>query len=178
MKKRLILSAALAMAAAGCKLVEPQVNPSTSGEPCSATTMAAIPSLPQAQIIIAHSVAPSPPPSQYIVASTCEATGTYVATGVDLKAGSFTFFFKGGPSTRSDAFTKLKAAGVPVTLYDAPMMMKTGDQQLEFDPCAASGGTPPHQAAPGIGDDPRDPPVPPGIAEVSWCNANTLEAAK
>jgi hypothetical protein len=178
MKKRLILSAALAMAAAGCKLVEPQVISSASGEPCSTNTMAAMPSLPQAQIVIAHSVAPSPPPSQYIVASTCEATGTYVATGVDLNAGSFTFFFKGGPSTRADAFAKLNAAGVPVTIYNAPMMMKTGTEDLSFDPCATPDGTPQQQVAPGIGDDPRDPPVPPGFAEVSWCNANTLEAAK
>ncbi len=172
MKKRLILPAALMMTATGCALMGLQPAPSPGGE-CS--TLAPAPSLPQAQNIPAHSVAPSPPSSQFIIASTCEATGTYVATGVDLQAGSFTFMFKGGPSTRTDAFAKLNAAGVPVTIYAAPVMMKAGTEQTSFDPCATSGGTPP---PPGIGDDPRDPPVPPGIAALAWCTANALAAVK
>jgi hypothetical protein len=176
MKKRLILSAALALPVAGCALLAPQTTLQPAG-PC--TTFADVPSLPQAQVVIAHSVAPSPPPSQYIIASTCEATQTYVSLGVDLKTGGFTFMYKGGPSTRSDAFSKLNAAGAPVTLYNAPMVMKAGQEELSFDPCATSGETPPPAThAPGIGDDPRDPPVPPGIAAVAWCTAKSQEASK
>jgi hypothetical protein len=95
--------------------------------------------------------------------------------GVDTQAGSFTFMFKGGKATRAETFAKLYAAGVPVTVYTGPMTVKTGQKVIDFDPCTTTGGAP---IPAGIGDDPRDPPVPPGIAEVSWCTANTMATVK
>ena len=185
MKKRLILSAALMMAAAGCKLLEPQPTP-LPGAQCS--TLGPAPSLPPAQPIVDTSAMPSVPSSQFIIVSTCEATGTYVATGVDTQAGRFTFLFKGGSSTRSAAFAKLYAAGVPVTVYTGSVTLKAGEV-TPFDPCARTGDAPKEPTSPGIGDDPRDPPVPPGIgddprdppvppgiAALAWCTANALTA--
>ncbi len=186
MKKRLILSAALVMTAVGCKMAEPQVMPTptpasssaavstpTSGGVCS--TLSPAPSLPAADTIWSTNPTPSVPSSQFIVVSTCEAVGTYVAMGVNTQSGSFTFMFKGGKASRAETFAKLYAAGVPVTVYTGPMTVKTGQQVINFDPCTTTGGAP---IPAGIGDDPRDPPVPPGIAEVSWCTANTMATVK
>lgn len=168
MKKRLILSAALALMASGCTLLAQQPPPAAGGQ---CTSLSPAPSLPLGQRIASTDVVPPVPSSQYIVASMCESTGTYVATGVDTQAGSFTFMFKGGAGSRDKVFEKLYEAGVPVTVYTGNVTLK-GAETTNFDPCASSGPTPP----PGIGDDPRDPPVPPGIAALAWCTANSLIA--
>ncbi|HVG58553.1 MAG TPA: hypothetical protein VNA24_08355 [Hyalangium sp.] len=165
MKKRLILPVALALTASGCTLMGVQPTPPPGGQ---CTSLSPPPSLPAAQIITKTGVVPPIPTSKFIIASTCEATGTYVAVGVDTQAGNFTFMFKGGAGSRAMTFAKLYEAGVPVTVYTGNVTLK-GAVTTNFDPCATTGAAPP-----GIGDDPRDPPVPPGIAELSWCTANSL----
>jgi hypothetical protein len=165
MKKRLILSAALGLAASGCTLMGIQPTPPPGGQ---CTSLSPAPSLPLGQRIASTDVVPPVPSSKFIVVSTCETTGTYVATGVDTQAGNFTFMFKGGAGSRSKVFEKLYEAGVPVTVYTGNVTLK-GAETTNFDPCASSGPTPP-----AIGDDPRDPPVPPGIAALAWCTANSL----
>jgi hypothetical protein len=125
---------------------------------------------------------PTLPGSQFIVVGVCESTGAYLATGVDVQGGRFTFQLKGTAASRSTAFRSFYGAGVPVTVYSGRVALKVG-RGTTFDPCAATTEgseisddprEPP--VPPGISDDPRDPPVPPGIASLAWCTANSLTA--
>lgn len=197
MKKTLALSAALVLSAAGCKMMEPRPDPS-EGQ-CRAPGGPA-PSLPPLQRI--PDTAPPPPltGAQFIIVSSCEPTGEYVATGVDTRAGRFTFLIKGTAATRPAAFARFYAAGVPVTVYTAPVKLTAGtgtpapsteppppgptpiptpgddpgsDGDLIFRPCDK------------IGDDPKEPDVPTGYPPndplkrfqiLSWRTANALDA--
>lgn len=199
MKKTLALSAALVLAAAGCKMMEPRPDP-TGGGQCRAPGGPA-PSLPPLQRIPDTSTPPPLTGAQFIIVSSCESTGTYVATGVNTRDGRFTFLVKGTAATRSAAFARFYAAGVPVTVYTAPVKLtaraetstptsteppppgptpaptpsseSSTDEGLIFRPCD------------NIGDDPEDPKIPTGYPPpdalerfqiLSWRTANALDA--
>jgi hypothetical protein len=198
MKKTLILSAALILGAAGCKVLEPRPEP--TGGQCSAPGGAA-PNLPPLQQVPDTAPPPSLPSAQFIVVSTCGPTGAYVATGVDTRAGRFTFLIKGTAATRSAAFSRFYAAGVPVTVYTAPVKLTAGaGTPAPASPEPPPPGPTPAPTPPGgpstddgsifrpcdnIGDDPEEPQVPTGYPPpdplekfkiLSWRTANALDA--
>jgi hypothetical protein len=198
MKKTLALSAALVLATAGCKILEPRPDP--AGGQCSAPGGSA-PSLPPLQNIPETAPPPSLPSAQFIVVSSCEPTGTYVATGVNTRDGRFTFLIKGTAATKSAAFARFYAAGVPVTVYTGPVKLTAGTGA----PAPSAPEPPPPGPTPvptppddpntddgsifrpcdNIGDDPEDPQVPTGYPPydplekfkiLSWRTANALDA--
>jgi hypothetical protein len=200
MKKTLALSAALVLTAAGCKMMEPRPDP--SGGQCTAPGGMA-PRLPPLQRIPDTAPPPSLPSAQFIVVGTCEPTGTYVATGVNTRDGRFTFLIKGTAATRSAAFARFYAAGVPVTVYTSPVRLTAGagtpaSSPTEPPPPPPPGPTP--TPTPGddpgdggiifrpcdqIGDDPKEPDVPTGAPPydplenfkiLSWRTASSLDA--
>lgn len=201
MKKTLALSAALVLAAAGCKMMEPRPDP--TGGQCSAPGGSA-PSFPPLQRVPDTAPPPSLPSAQFIVVSSCEPTGTYVAAGVNTRDGRFTFLIKGTAATKSAAFARFYAAGVPVTVYTAPVKLTAGagtpaPASTEPPPPPPPGPTPTptpgddpgtddgsiFQPCDNIGDDPKDPTIPTGYPPpdpldrfkiLSWRTANALDA--
>jgi len=199
MKKTLALSAALVLAAAGCKILEPRPDP--TGGQCSAPGGTA-PNLPPLQQIPDTSSPPSLPSAQFIVVGLCDPTGTYVATGVNTRDGRFTFLIKGTAATRAAAFSRFYASGVPVSVYTGPVRltagMGTAAPTAPEPPPPPPGptptptpGDPPSSEKPifnpceQIGDDPQEPDVPTGVPPwdplekfkiLSWRTANALDA--
>jgi hypothetical protein len=141
MRMSLVVSAALGLAVAGCKLMEPRpdegagVGRSTLGGP--------VPAAPSIQSIPDTGAVPALPKSTEIIVGLCNATGTYSAAGVDTEARRFTFLIKGGRETQAAAFARFYEARVPVTVYTGAVALRNREQTP-----APAPSTPPASLAP------------------------------
>jgi len=113
MKNKLLLCAALALFAAGCKLTEPRPTPTEA----PATPGGPAPTAPPVQTIPDTGTIPALPPSTHIIVGLCPSTNAYTAMGVNTETRSFTFLLKGGRATQQQAFTQFYASRAPVTVY-------------------------------------------------------------
>ncbi|WP_224372970.1 hypothetical protein [Hyalangium versicolor] len=96
-----------------------------------------VPKSPAEQVISDRGPVPDLPASTHIVVGVCQATGAYVALGVDTKSSKFTFLLSGKEPTRQQAFQKFEAASIPVTVYTATTALLPGKEgaTIAFNPC-------------------------------------------
>ncbi|MDY7233154.1 hypothetical protein [Hyalangium rubrum] len=123
MKRVWVLFAALGLALAGCKTMEPRPEPPPAdcsdpgGTPPTAPPMQTIPET--------GVLPPIPPATKNIVTTFCPSTGQYLAAGIDTESRRFTFMIRGGRGTQQAAFASFYQARVPVTVYTGPVKLAT-----------------------------------------------------
>jgi hypothetical protein len=156
MKKVLVLSAVLALALAGCKMMEPRPPLPPEGGECSAPGGPA-PKPPPAQSIPDVGPVPSLPKSTNIVVGLCLATGRYEALGVDTQTRQFTFMYRGGRATQAAAFSRFYEARVPVAVYTSPVRLTARGAV----PATGSMSAPAPAPAPAPATGPAPLPTPP-----------------
>jgi hypothetical protein len=159
MKKALVWFAALGLALAGCKTLEPKPEPPAGGD-CSAPG-GTPPPAPPVQTIPEGGTVPPVPESTDVVVGYCPATGQYQAAGVNTRTRQFTFMMRGGRATQAMAFSRFYEARVPVTVYTAPVRLAARGPATGPTPTATSALAPaPGTPAPAPAPAPVPAPVP------------------
>ena len=125
MKKVLVWAAALALALAACKTMEPRPDQPPAAGDCTEPG-GEVPRSPPAQTIPETGTVPAVPQSTQIVVGLCPSTGQYQAMGVNTQTGQFTFAWRGGRATQPQAFMRFYEARVPVTVYTSAVRLTAG----------------------------------------------------
>lgn len=202
MRNKLLLCAAVALAVAGCKVLEPKPPPPPPPGDCS-TPGGEAPPPPPLQSIPDTGTLPPLPPSTHIVTGLCPTTHAYTAMGVDTNTRRITFLFKGGRATQPQAFNQFYAAQIPVTVYTqrvrvkgttpvpttapetpppAPLPTAVPQQDTSgassapiYDPCEQIGDEPP-EPGPKPGGSQWEPTSLRSFTNLSWQTAYALDA--